>query len=144
VLPANEREGLRRAADQLCAELGYSGAGEAPPRANSLLAEGDAESILGSLSPEDESLVAAIRRSLAKLAAAVAAGSPTGVPRSEVGALLDATELVMRAELARAHAKQLPDLLPSFVFLVTLPIVGQDEALELSQRAARLVESMRI
>jgi hypothetical protein len=51
---------------------------------------------------------------------------------------------VMRAELARAHAKQLPDLLPSFVFLVTLPIVGQDEALELSQRAARLVESMRI
>lgn len=42
----------------------------------------------------------------------------------------------MRGELVSGNAA----LMPSFVFLVTLPVVDQDRALELSRRAAQLVE----
>jgi hypothetical protein len=38
------------------------------------------------------------------------------------------------------NAARLPTLMPSFVFLVALPLVDQDRALELSQRSAQLVE----
>jgi hypothetical protein len=46
----------------------------------------------------------------------------------------------MRGELVCGNAEQLPALLPGFVFLVTLPVVEQDKALQLSRRTARLVE----
>lgn len=49
----------------------------------------------------------------------------------------------MRGELARGNANQLPALMPSFVFLVTLPIVEQDEALNLSRRASELLDGAR-
>jgi hypothetical protein len=62
------------------------------------------------------------------------------VPENAVGAALDGAELVIRGELVRGNADRLADLMPSFVFLVTLPIVDQDEALALSRRAAELVE----
>jgi hypothetical protein len=142
MLPGDEREALRRAADRLCAELGYSGAWEAPPLGQSLLAQSDLDSMLGRLDPEDESLVAAIRRGLARMAAALSAGRPASMPKREIAVVLDATELVMRGELAKGNADQLPALMPSFVFLVAMSIVEQDEALELSRRAAQLVESM--
>jgi hypothetical protein len=95
---------------------------------------------LGSLSPEDESLVAAIRRDLAKVAAAAGAERRRSAPQGEVDAALDHAELVMRGELAGGNAEQLPALMPSFVFLVTLPIVKQDEALDLSRRTSELIE----
>jgi hypothetical protein len=96
---------------------------------------------LGSLSPEDESLVAAIRRDLAKVAAAAGAERRRSAPqKGEVDAALDHAELVMRGELAGGNAEQLPALMPSFVFLVTLPIVKQDEALDLSRRTSELIE----
>ena len=46
----------------------------------------------------------------------------------------------MRGELVSGNAAQLPALMPSFVFLVALPVVDQDRALELSRRTERLVE----
>jgi len=92
------------------------------------------------LSPEDESLVATVRRVLANVVAAAAAGRSEGADSSAVAAALDGVELVMRGELARGNAAQLPALLPSFVFLVTLPIVEQDEALKLSWRTTKLVD----
>ena len=60
--------------------------------------------------------------------------------RSAVGAALDGAEMVMRGELVSGNAGQLPALMPSFVFLVALPVVTEDEALDLSKRMARLVE----
>jgi hypothetical protein len=49
----------------------------------------------------------------------------------------------MRGELLSGNAAQLPQLLPSFVFLVALPIVDQDRALELSRRTSELIEEER-
>jgi hypothetical protein len=46
----------------------------------------------------------------------------------------------MRGELVSGNAARLPALMPSFVFLVTLPVVDQDRAIELSRKTARLVE----
>jgi hypothetical protein len=140
VRPGREREALLRIADQLCAELGFPGADKAASRVRSFFAEGTAELMLVNPRPEDESLVAAIRRGLESVAVAVSAGRSKNVLEWKVGAVLDATELVMRGELARGSVEQLPALMPSFVFLVVLSIVGQDEALRLSRRAEELIE----
>jgi hypothetical protein len=56
---------------------------------------------------------------------------------------LDGAELVMRGELIRGNGTRLGALVPSFVFLVTLPMVEQDEALALSQRAGELLAGAR-
>jgi hypothetical protein len=139
---ANSREALVGVADRLCAALGYAG-GEAVPRESSPLLDGlEASGVVGLLSPEDEWLVASVRGSLAKVAAAVGAGSAKGTPEPAVGVALDGAELVMRGELASGNAEHLPALMPSFVFLVTLPIVEQDEAIELSRRTSALVEGL--
>ena len=89
------------------------------------------------LSRDDESLVSTMRRGLAAVAAALGAAKLEGVPRGAVCAALDGAELVMRGELVSGNAAQLPSLMPSFVFLVALPIVEQGAALELAHRHLR-------
>jgi hypothetical protein len=97
----------------------------------------------GILNSEDELLVAGMRRGLAKVAAALGGGNSEGAGGIAVGAALDGAEMVTRGELVRGNAGQLPALMPSFVFLVALPLTDQDRALELSQRAQQLVEGAR-
>jgi hypothetical protein len=140
VAAGTEREALLRLAEKLCSELGY-----AQPQGDTAgaqeLASAEREAMVGMLSAEDEKLVKEMRLGLARLAAAVGAGAPpTGAPKSAVRVALDGVELVMRGELIRGNGTQLGALMPSFVFLVTLPMVEQDEALELSQRTSDLVE----
>ena len=94
----------------------------------------------GILNSEDELLVARVRSGLAKVAAALGSESLEGASRSAVGAALGGAEMVMRGELVSGNAARLPALMPSFVFLVALPVVDQDRALELSRRTERLVE----
>jgi hypothetical protein len=139
VLAGNERRALLAAADRLSFELGYA-EGEELPSAHSPLA-GEEGPMAGILDSEDEQLVAGVRRGLAKVAAALNGQGSNGASESAVGAALDGAELVMRGELMRGNGAQLPALMPSFVFLVTLPVVDQDRALELSKRAAQLLES---
>jgi hypothetical protein len=140
VQAGDQHEALLGVADQLCAELGYPDGDEQMHGACSALG-GSGGGATGVLSPQDESLVATLRRSLAKVAAAAAgAARPEAADQSGVSAALDGAELVVRGELARGNATQLPALMPSFVFLVTLPIVEQDEALELSRRTAELID----
>jgi hypothetical protein len=134
VLAGNEREALLRVARQLGKELGYP-EGEEIPGARSALG-GEDGAMAGMLNSEDELLVAGVRRGLAELAAALGGG----VSGRAVSAALDGAEMVMRGELMIGNAAQLPALLPSFVFVVSLPHVDQDRALELSRRTARLVE----
>ncbi len=136
----NQREALLKVADRLCAELGYAeGGGET--REARALADGESAAMAGMLGREDEMLVRSVRWSLAKLAVAVAAANaPVGAPKSAVRVALDGAELVMRGELIRGNGTRLGALMPSFVFLVTLPIVHQDEALDLSRRTAELIE----
>jgi hypothetical protein len=138
VLAGNEREALLRVADQLSAELGYPEGGEIPGADTGLGGEG---ALVGILDSEDELLIAEIRRGLATLAAAAFdGGEPEGADRKAVLAALDGAEMVMRGEIAMGNAGRLPALLAGFVFLVTLPVVDQDRALELSKRCARLLE----
>lgn len=123
-------------ADRLCAEVG----GELPDRAgpNSL---GSPAGCHDDLPSQDESLVETLKRALAKVAASVGgADEATEATERAVGAALDGAERVIRGELATGESGQLVMLMPSFVFLVTLPIVSQDEAIHLSRRASELAE----
>lgn len=138
VLAGNERRALLAVADHLSAELGYAEGGELPGSDSPLGGEGGV--MAGILNAEDESLVAGVRSGLAKVAAALGNGGPDRDSRTAVGAALDGAEMVMRGELVIGNGGQLPTLLPSFVFLVVLPVVEQDRALELSRRTSELVE----
>jgi len=138
VQAGNHGDVLLRVADQLCAELGASPGGEIRGARSSLGAEGV---MAGILSSEDELAVLDVRGGLAKIAG-VLAGEDELSPQDTraVGAALDGAELVMRGELVNGNGNWLPRLMPSFVFLVALPIVEQDRALALSRRAAELIE----
>jgi len=134
----DEQQVLLQALHQLYVELGYL-EGEEVPGAISPLG-GDEGPMAGILESEDEQLVNKIRRGLAKVAAAALdGGEPGAANENAVGAALDGAELVMRGELIRGNVTRLPALIPSFVFLVTLPVVDQDKALEISERCARLL-----
>jgi hypothetical protein len=133
-----ERQALSAIAGQLSAALGYP---DVAPETIGRDTLSGAASSMGSLSEEDELLAATVRAGLARLALAVgAAKAPAGAPRRAIGVALDGVELVLREELVRGDGTRLAALMPSFVFLVTVPIVDQDEAIELSRRASALME----
>ncbi len=52
-------------------------------------------------------------------------------------AILGATEAVIRRELIAGRAAQVPALLPDFVYMATVPFLGQEEASQLAERARR-------
>ncbi|MGE5336048.1 MAG: hypothetical protein ACM3JL_01330 [Nitrososphaerota archaeon] len=132
-----EREALAKLADRLCAEFGYPADAEVPDEAHPQL-EAERAMLFGDLlGPEDEELVATARAGLARIAAALGTRHPKVVSETAYGALLDGAELVMRGELA--SGKPVPRLMPGFVFLLALPMVSHDEALELSQRTSSLL-----
>jgi hypothetical protein len=132
-----ERERLVGALEELRAELRQPGAlTDAPtavpaPRPGSLL-EG-----------EEEELVEELGRSLARLAAAAESSHPPEVPLPESVTLgsIGGAEWVMRWALEGGDRERLEVLLPDFVYLVTLPYLGQQEALRLSRRTRELVGS---
>lgn len=132
---AKERNALLEAADQLNIELGYVGGEVLPDSAFPVSRCGGM-----ALRPEDEMLVASARGALARLAAALEGGRRDELPESQVAAALDSAELVIRGKLMTGNKGQLPILLPGIVFLVALPVVDQERALEISGRAAQLVE----
>ncbi len=127
--------GLVRIADELCAELGYTGLFPAFGARSPLAEEG---LMAGILIPADEALAGRLRMGLAKIAAALGFG-PDGPRPQAVLAALDGAEMVIRGELMTGNADHLPRMMPSFVFLVALPIVEQDRALALSRRTAELI-----
>lgn len=133
----HQRAALLAVADRLAAELGNPAAEDLPDLGDWLVSGGGAT--VGILSSEDEELVSGMRRSLAQVAAALAADSGDGLGIA-VGAALDGAEAVIRGELLLGNADRLPAMIPGFVFVVVLPVVDQDRALELSRRTARIVE----
>jgi len=136
VQTGNYGDVLLRVLDELCSELGAAEREEIPGARSSLGEEGV---MAGILSSEDELAVRSLRQGLARIAAALGdrATSPATLA---VQAALDGAELVMRGELVNGNGSWLPRLLPSFVFLVALPIVEQDRALALSQRCTELIQ----
>jgi hypothetical protein len=127
-------EVLLRVADRLCAELGCVGTGEDVPGAESPYSRD--RGMVGEASAADELLVKEVRRRLAQIAATA---GPEQALDAAVAAALNGSEMVMRGELAQGSRDRLPSLLPSFILLITLPVVDQDEALALSERASELV-----
>lgn len=141
VLTPGERRALLSVANQMSTELGLVGAPELPDRHS---ARGDRQAALEDIiDPEDERLVCEMRRALAKVAAALGEGADFDAD-AVVGAALDGAEVVMRGEIVVGNTGRLPALLPGFVFLVVLPLAGQDRALEISNRCAELVEQARL
>ena len=138
LLAGNQREALLAVADQLSIELGYAEGGEPPAAYARFRGEG---AVVGILNSEDEHLVMALRTALANLAAALGRGSDAARSAVAGAAALDGAEMVMRGELVIGNAEALPHLMPSFVFLVALPVVDQDRALELARRATRLLQA---
>lgn len=122
-------------ADQLCAELGYAKRGQVPGARSVLGVKG----VMGGiLTPEEEALARRMREGLARIAAALGFDGK-GERARIVAVALDGAEMALRGELVSGNADQLPQLLPSLVFLITLPLVDQDRALELSHRTAELI-----
>jgi len=138
VRAGGEPELLLEAMDRLCAELGGTEGTYELLGAGSALSGGERRSEL--LSPDEEDLVASMRQGLARIAAAAGAGRRHDARRA-VSAALDGAELVIRGTLTSGKVAELAPLTPSFVFLVTLPVLGQDEALEISRRTSELIEA---
>lgn len=131
------REALLRVASRLSIELGYAD-GEDLPAVRSL--RGEETTQMDFLDAEDELLVTEVRLGLARMAHALGAAARAEASQRLVSAALDGAEMTMRGELMSGRSEQLPALMPSFVFLVALPIVPQDRAFELSRRAFELLE----
>jgi hypothetical protein len=127
---------LLRVVVKLCAELSPPGQGEIPTVPPEL---GEGGAMAGILSAEDELWVTRLRGGLARIATALSGGAEL-TDSIAVRAALDGADLVMRGELINGNEDWLPQLMPSFVFLVALPIVDQDRALAVSRRCAELIE----
>lgn len=133
-------ETLLESLRQICTERGYHRSDERPTSAKPTFG-GRANHPGAGLSAQDEAFVAAMRQALAELAGAIGVESLDRERQRAVQAALDGAELVTRGQLAMESPEQLRILLPSFVFLVSLPIVEQDEALALSRRVGALVDA---
>ncbi len=130
---------LLRVLDRLCDELDYEVSDDGDAQDDSQVVATSPESVLGNLTAEDEATIAALRRELARMTAALASDGRRGRQDGAVAAALDGTELVMRSELMRGDLGQIRRLMPDIVFLVALAIVDRDQALTLSRRAAELI-----
>jgi len=91
----------------------------------------------GLLRPAEEAAVTAIREALETIAAAVS-GEPT--PAGATATALGGAELTLRWEIIAGHPERLPELLPGFAYLVTLPHLGEPEA---ARRSAQVEEAIR-
>jgi hypothetical protein len=131
----DERERLVGALADLQAELGW----EDPLAENPATAPTPRPGSL--LEPEDEALMHELGRSLARLAAAAASAHPPEVPLPETVTTgsVGGAEWVMRSVLEGDDRKRLTELLPDFVYLVTLPYLDQEEALRLARRTRELL-----
>lgn len=132
-LEAVERRRLLRALEKLCDEVCH-GTREVDRHSEVLPEAWRPAAAIGS---EDEKLVAELKSSLGRLAGGVRPGR--GHAEAAVRRRLDGAEFVMRREIMMGQGERLPRLLPSFVFLVLLPHLGHAEALDASERAARLL-----
>jgi hypothetical protein len=134
----DEGAALLRIVRQLAREMG-SASGRRWPAAASL---GTRSYLLPGtdLGPQEEDFVAAMRAALAEVAEAAGAGSLAQPRERAVIAALDGAELVTRGQLAVGRPEQLRGLLPSFIFLLALPIMQQNDALATSERARNLIE----
>lgn len=131
----DEGKTISEVADRLCAEFGDP-IGDLPH--DVVASRYERCGPFSTLSLEDERLIAAAREGLVRLSLALRPRQPHHLSEMTVGALLNGAEMVMRDELAKGN--RLSAVMPSIVYLVAVPAVDQDEAFEISERAASLLE----
>jgi hypothetical protein len=139
VLAGHERGRLVAALAVLQAELGPR---EGPSPAEPQLPRAHFDALLGA---EDEELVRELGRSLAELAEATASAHPPAVPLPSITNLgaVGGSEWVMRQALLTGERGRLAELVPDFVFLVTLPYLEQAGAKAAAARSRELIEDGR-
>lgn len=93
------------------------------------------------LDEEGEELVATVLRALRQISAAAErrATLPPAPPSALRGALGGA-DLVMRSEILSGRAAEIPNMLPGFVYLATVPFLDYAEALRGSERVREILE----
>jgi hypothetical protein len=138
VSAGREDEYLLGVVRELYEELGYSEAAMTGP--SGVWRRASQAGLWGDRDGED--LVPRLREALAKLAW-IANNESKGDEREKraVRAALDGAELVMRAEIASNRPERIGSHLPGFAFTVTFMGLGRDRAIELSRRAAELIEA---
>lgn len=145
MLAGTERDRLLGALGALYGELGDEEAGGGSP-AGRLAADAVGRgAFAGMLSDEEEGLVAEISAALARIVGAVAGQHPergAPLPSAIIGALGGA-EMAMRGEIMTGHSDRLAGLLPGYVYVATLPLAGDEEALRLARRAGELVDEAK-
>jgi hypothetical protein len=134
----DRREILRRLADRIGAEFAVDGCADLPGAGSSLRERGW---MIGGLDPEAEALVTELRHALTRIAAALSAEVGDLSPQV-VQTALDGAEFVVRQEFASGNSARVLELMPSFVFLVTVSTVDRDRAFDLSRRTADLIAEM--
>ena len=134
-----ERDQLLAVAAELETGLGYEAvAGKREDGAPQGIAR---RSFAEMLSEEDVHLIEAITAALARVASAVGQGQQLSETPNAIEGAIDGAEMVMWGELVRGSgASKLAAMLPGFVFLVVLPLVGREEALRISERVGELLE----
>jgi hypothetical protein len=134
----HETDRLVAVLGNLCEELGFSEDDQGPGPA---WLEGHQTGLWEGCLDDDRS-IPQLREALAKLAWAATGGAPgSGQEERAVLRALDGVELVMRAELAAERAEMLTEHLPGFVYVVVLPRLGQERAIDLSRRIEQLTEA---
>jgi len=63
-----------------------------------------------------------------------------GIPSSASRGALAAAEQLIVGQILAANTERLPELLPDVVYIVTIPYLGQDEALRQSREAEKLLQ----
>jgi hypothetical protein len=95
----------------------------------------------GLLDADDELVVAEVREALLRILTAGRAGTPDpDPPITAIAGLLGGTEMILRSELIVGNGERLPQLIPSFTYLVSLFFLSQKEALRLSRLAAQMLD----
>jgi hypothetical protein len=141
IVTGDEGRALLGIVGEICSELGSGGRREWLSAAPPAFGARDGHWAGADLSQKDEALVAEMRKALAELAGAAGAASLAEQRQLTTRTALDGAELMIRGQLAMKSPEQLRLLLPSFVFLIVLPILQQDEALAISRRVGEMVEA---
>jgi hypothetical protein len=89
------------------------------------------------LDADDEQLVTELRAGLAKLAESWCGDD---AERTALKETLDAAEFIVRFHLLGGRSARIPQLLPSFVYLMLSPRLGRTEALSIAERSAQLLQ----
>lgn len=91
------------------------------------------------LSEDEEEVIRVVVEALLEIAARVRPKAPDDIPPLSIQTAVGGSEWLMRNEIVAGRGEELPRLLPELAFFVTLPMLGQAEAMRYYHRAGELI-----